>query len=97
MKPIGFYEGDRSEYLAPYVLSALGFTVPVPRQSDAFGADFLTQTDRSCRPGGPKGDSRGRKPPDDSRLHSPAPAGRKEAKGLGWHGRAPFAPLGLLT
>jgi hypothetical protein len=34
-----FRQGDRSEYLAQYILSALGVVVPVPRQED-IGADF---------------------------------------------------------
>ncbi len=34
-----FRQGDRSEYLALYVLSALGLAVPVPRQEDV-GIDF---------------------------------------------------------
>jgi hypothetical protein len=42
-----FREGDRSEYLALYLLSALGVAVSVPRQED-IGADFhcvLASTD----------------------------------------------------
>jgi hypothetical protein len=34
-----FREGNRSEYLAQYILSALGIAVPIPRQED-IGADF---------------------------------------------------------
>jgi len=34
-----FREGDRGEYLTQYVLSALGISVPVPRQED-IGIDF---------------------------------------------------------
>jgi hypothetical protein len=34
-----FRQGDRSEYLAQYILSALAITVPVPRQEDV-GTDF---------------------------------------------------------
>lgn len=34
-----FREGSRSEYLAQYILSTLGVSVPVPRQED-IGADF---------------------------------------------------------
>lgn len=34
-----FRQGDRSEYLALYILSALGIVVPVPRQED-IGVDF---------------------------------------------------------
>lgn len=41
MKPTGFHEGDRSEYLAEFALSTVGVTIPVPRQSDHFGTDFL--------------------------------------------------------
>ncbi len=39
--PYGFYQGNRSEYLAIPALSKLGFTVPVPRQEDHFGIDFI--------------------------------------------------------
>jgi len=39
--PIGFYQGNRSEYLAIPALSKLGFTIPVPRQEDHFGVDFI--------------------------------------------------------
>jgi hypothetical protein len=34
-----FRQGDRAEYLAQYILSAIAITVPVPRQEDV-GADF---------------------------------------------------------
>jgi hypothetical protein len=34
-----FRQGDRAEYLAQYILSALAITVPVPRQEDV-GTDF---------------------------------------------------------
>lgn len=43
MKPFGFHEGDRSEYLAHYALSAIGHCVPVPRQADYFGVDLFLQ------------------------------------------------------
>ncbi len=36
-----FHEGTRSEYLAVYFLSKIGLVVPVPRQSDYFGVDFI--------------------------------------------------------
>ncbi len=39
--PWGFYQGNRSEYLAIPALSKLGFTIPVPRQEDRFGVDFI--------------------------------------------------------
>lgn len=39
--PFGFYQGNRSEYLAIPALSKLGFTVPIPRQEDHFGVDFI--------------------------------------------------------
>ncbi len=39
--PFGFYQGNRSEYLAIPALSKLGFTIPVPRQEDKFGVDFI--------------------------------------------------------
>jgi hypothetical protein len=39
--PYGFYQGNRSEYYAIPALSKLGFTVPVPRQEDQFGIDFI--------------------------------------------------------
>lgn len=39
--PLGFYQGNRSEYLAIPALSKLGFTIPVPRQEDRFGVDFI--------------------------------------------------------
>lgn len=39
--PFGRYQGNRSEYLAIPALSRLGFTVPVPRQEDHFGIDFI--------------------------------------------------------
>ncbi len=39
--PFGYYQGNRSEYLAIPALSKLGFTVPIPRQEDHFGIDFI--------------------------------------------------------
>ena len=36
-----FRAGDRSEYLAQYVLSRFSFVVPFPRQEDFGVADFL--------------------------------------------------------
>lgn len=39
--PVGFWQGNRSEYLAIPALCKLGFTVPVPRQEDHFGVDFI--------------------------------------------------------
>lgn len=39
--PFGFYQGNRSEYLAIPALSKLGFTIPIPRQEDQFGVDFI--------------------------------------------------------
>ncbi len=39
--PMGFWQGNRSEYLAIPALCKLGFTVPVPRQEDHFGVDFI--------------------------------------------------------
>jgi len=44
--PIGFYQGNRSEYLAIPALSKLGFTIPVPRQEDHFGVDFIVHLAR---------------------------------------------------
>lgn len=41
MKPFGYYEGDRSEYLALYALSTIGLVTPVPRQSDQFLCDMI--------------------------------------------------------
>lgn len=38
---MSFREGDRSEYLAQYVLSRFSFVVPFPRQEDFGVADFL--------------------------------------------------------
>jgi len=39
--PFPFSLGNRSEYLAIPALTKLGFTVPVPRQEDHFGVDFI--------------------------------------------------------
>src|SRR5438874_1592010 len=36
---VSYRQGDRSEYLAQYILSALTISVPVPRQEDV-GSDF---------------------------------------------------------
>lgn len=36
---LSFRQGDRAEYLAQYILSAIAITVPVPRQEDV-GTDF---------------------------------------------------------
>ena len=47
MSIVGYYEGDRSEFLAAYVLSQLGFCVPVPRQFDRFLVDMLVQVFRT--------------------------------------------------
>lgn len=44
--PFGFYQGNRSEYLAIPALSKLGFTIPVPRQEDRFGIDFIVHLAR---------------------------------------------------
>jgi hypothetical protein len=38
-RPFSFRQGDRAEYLAQYILSAIAITVPVPRQEDV-GTDF---------------------------------------------------------
>jgi len=39
--PYGYYQGNRSEYYAIPALSKLGFTIPIPRQEDQFGVDFI--------------------------------------------------------
>lgn len=39
--PWGYYQGNRSERIAFPALSKLGFTVPIPRQEDHFGIDFI--------------------------------------------------------
>jgi hypothetical protein len=44
--PMGFWQGNRSEYLAIPALCKLGFTVPVPRQEDHFGVDFIVHLAR---------------------------------------------------
>ncbi len=41
MKVHGFHEGDRTEYLALFVFSAVAYCSPVPRQFDRFGVDFF--------------------------------------------------------
>jgi hypothetical protein len=40
LRLFSFHEGDRSEYLAHYLLSYFASVVPVPRQED-YGLDFL--------------------------------------------------------
>lgn len=54
--PFGYYQGNRSEYLAIPALSKLGFTVPVPRQEDHFAVDFIVHlselSDNVVRPTG---------------------------------------------
>ncbi len=45
-----FHEGSRAEYLAMYFLSKVGLVVPVPRQSDYFGVDFIVHL---IKPQGP--------------------------------------------
>jgi hypothetical protein len=42
LRSYNFREGDRSEYLANYLLSGLGLVTPVPRQED-IGFDFYCQ------------------------------------------------------
>ena len=44
--PMGFWQGNRSEYLAIPALCKLGFTVLVPRQEDHFGVDFIVHLAR---------------------------------------------------
>lgn len=44
--PLGFYQGNRSEYLAIPALSKLGFVIPIPRQEDQFGVDFIVHLAR---------------------------------------------------
>lgn len=39
--PLGYWQGNVSEYIAGLALIELGFTVPVPRQEDHFGIDFI--------------------------------------------------------
>lgn len=39
--PYTFLQGNRSEYLAIPALTKLGFTIPVPREKDHFGVDFI--------------------------------------------------------
>ncbi len=45
-----FREGDRSEYLAQYLLSAIGIAAPVIRQEDT-GIDFVCATGHTISPG----------------------------------------------
>jgi hypothetical protein len=40
-KGANFHEGDRSEYLAEYILSTIGFCEPVSRPSDHFHTDIF--------------------------------------------------------
>lgn len=47
--PYSWREGNRGEYLAQYFLSALGVSVPVPRQED-IGADFYNALSRRDGP-----------------------------------------------
>ncbi|HMX00841.1 MAG TPA: hypothetical protein PKL56_15845 [Cyclobacteriaceae bacterium] len=42
LRVYNFREGDRSEYLANYILSGIGLVTPVPRQED-IGLDFYCQ------------------------------------------------------
>lgn len=42
----GRHQGNRSEYLAVPTLAKLGFVVPVPRQEDHFGVDFIVHLAR---------------------------------------------------
>lgn len=51
-KIYGYNEGDRSEFLAAFALSTIGFTVQVPRQADYFLVDFLVNIHRSRKRGG---------------------------------------------
>ena len=39
--PFGYLQGNRSEYLAIPALTKIGFVIPVPRQEDHFGVDFV--------------------------------------------------------
>jgi len=56
MRFFPYRQGDRAEYLAQYILSALAITVPVPRQEDV-GIDFhcslLRRKGKSLYPGIP--------------------------------------------
>jgi hypothetical protein len=51
---VSYRQGDRSEYLAQYILSAFAISVPVPRQEDALGSDFhcslLKREGKNLRP-----------------------------------------------
>lgn len=49
MIPYGLHEGNRSEFLGWFALSTIGFAVPVPRQSDQFGVDFLVHLARRAQ------------------------------------------------
>ncbi len=58
MNLLNAIEGSRSEYLAWYALSTIGFCAPVPRQSDSFLSDFLVylyepRNDTRVAPTGP--------------------------------------------
>lgn len=46
MKPSGFHDGDRSEYLAAFAFDTIGYSVPVPRQEDRFLVDLLVHLAR---------------------------------------------------
>lgn len=52
-RQFSYRQGDRAEYLAQYILSAIAITVPVPRQED-IGTDFhcslLRRVDNTLRP-----------------------------------------------
>lgn len=56
-RPYGIRQGDRSEYLAHYILSALAITTPVPRAEDFQGIDFhcslLKEVDGNLQPYAP--------------------------------------------
>lgn len=42
----GYHEGDRSELLGRYLLSALGLTIMIERQEDHFGVDLILKLTR---------------------------------------------------
>lgn len=46
MKPSNRHDGDRSEYLALFAFSTIGFCAEVPRQDDRFGVDFFVHLAR---------------------------------------------------
>jgi len=46
MKGFGWHEGDRSEYLALFAFSTIGYCSSVPRQFDHFGVDFFAHLAR---------------------------------------------------